>query len=313
MQGTDVRVTNLSRSHLVVSVRTGDGRCVIVKRASQRPQETAGSLRRELDAYHLATSHPALAAAMPACLHTDPLLQVLVMAAVTPGTTLYEDAHRRRALPAHPARLGQLVGGWHRGTRGMSPESWPVERPWVLDILTPGSWRPPVADQLLVHGKIRRELREHFSALAKVLEPSCLVHGDLKWDNCLIEGRDGVRVIDWEMAAIGDPAWDVAGILQDYLVFCRAVVSPTEPAGLNERAREAGGVFLTSYLAIAQVPDRDGFTDRALRLTGVRLVQSALEHAAVSPDQRLARVLLDDALGLLRDPRSLLSRRSFAG
>jgi hypothetical protein len=311
-QDRDVRVTNLSRSHLVVSVRFGDGRCVIVKRARPRPQETVGNLRRELVAYHLAASHPGLAAAMPACLHTDPVLQVLVMRAVTPGTTLREDAYHRRAWPASAARLGQLVSGWHRGTRGLPPETLPAERPWVLDILTPGCWRPPIADELLVHGKIRRELRQHFSSLAEALEPSCLVHGDLKWDNCLIEGRDGIRVIDWEMAAVGDPAWDLAGILQDHLVFCRAVASPTEPADLHERVREAGAEFLSSYLAVADVPDSAGFTDRAVRLTGARLVQSALEHAAAGPDERLARLLLDDALGVLRDPRWLLGRRSAA-
>lgn len=308
----EVRVTNLSRSHLVVSVRFGDGRHMIVKRARPRPQEMVGNLRRELVAYRLAASNPSLAAAMPACLHTDPLLQVLVMRAVTPGTTLRDDAHQHHALSASAAPLGQLVAGWHRGTWGLSPEILPADRPWVLDILTPGCWRPPVADVLLVHGKIRRELRQHFSGLVEVLEPSCLVHGDLKWDNCLLEGSNGVRVIDWEMAAVGDPAWDVAGILQDHLVFCRAVASPTEPADLQERAREAGAEFLSSYLAVADVPDRDGFTDRAVRLTGARLVQSALEYAAASPDQRLARLLLDDALGVFRDPRWLLGRRSAA-
>ena len=309
----NVRVANLSRSHLVVSVRFGDGRQVIVKRARPRPQELVGNLRRELVAYHLATSIAGLAAAMPVCLHADPVLQVLVLRAVTPGTTLHDHVHHGRALPASGTRLGQLVAGWHRGTRGLTPETLPAERPWVLDILTPGCWRPPVADALLVHGKIRRELRHHFAGLAEVLEPSCLVHGDLKWDNCLIEGSDGVRVIDWEMAAVGDPAWDVAGILQDHLVFCRAVASPTEPDDLlRERAGEAAAEFLSAYLAAPDAPDRAGFSDRAVRLTGARLVQSALEHAAASPDQRLARLLLDDALGVLRDPGWLLGRRSAA-
>jgi Ser/Thr protein kinase RdoA (MazF antagonist) len=310
VQDPGVRVTSLSRSHLVLLIRFGDGRRLVVKRARPRPQELVGNLRRELAAYQLAASHPSLAAAMPACLHADPALQTIVLAAVTPGTTLRDDSHLRRALPAGATRLGQLVAGWHRGTRDLAPQTLPADRPWVLDILTPGRWRPPVADELLVHGKIRRELRQQLSELADALEPSCLVHGDLKWDNCLLEGGDGVRVIDWEMAAVGDPAWDVAGILQDHLVLCRALASP--PAGLQERAREAAAGFLSSYLAAADVADPAGFGDRAVRLTGARLVQSALEHAAAGPDQRLARLLLDDALGVLRDPGWLLGRRSGA-
>jgi Phosphotransferase enzyme family len=307
-----VRVTDLSRSHLVVSVRFGDGRCLVVKRARPRPQELVGNLRQELAAYHLAGSRPGLAAAMPECLHADPRAQVLVLGAVTPGTTLREAAHHRRTLPAGAARLGRLVAGWHRSTRGLPAGVLPAERPWVLDILTPGRWRPPVADELLVHGKIRRELRQRFSALSEVLQPSCLVHGDLKWDNCLVEGRDGVRVIDWEMAAVGDPAWDVAGILQDHLVFGRATASPVQPADLRAQVREAGAELLSTYLAAADLPDCAGFSDRAARLTGARLVQSALEHAAAGADQRLPRLLLDDALDLLRDPGWLLGRRSAA-
>ncbi len=309
----DVRVTDLSRSHMVVSVRFGDGRCLVVKRANPRADETIGNLRRELVAYQLAGSHPVLAAAMPRCLWTDPARQVLVMEEVTPGATLYTDALHRRALPASTARLGRLAAGWHRGTHGLAFPALPTERPWVLDILTPGCWRPPAADELLVHGRVRRELRRHFADLAGRLEPSCVVHGDLKWDNCLVEGRDRVRVIDWEMAAVGDPAWDVAGILQDHLVLLRAIASPAEPDSLTERARDGAALFLSSYLDVAEVPDRGDFIDRAARLTGARLVQTALEHAAAGPDQRLAMVLLDDALGVLRDPRSLSERGSAAG
>ncbi|MGY1616851.1 phosphotransferase family protein [Geodermatophilus sp. SYSU D00691] len=331
VHGGAVRVTALSRSHLVASVRLRDGRHLVVKRARPRPGERWGSLGRELLIYRLAREHAALAAAVPRPVWSDPALQVLVMEAVEPGTPVHARAVERGGPPPVLARrLGEVVAGWHRATRvragsqpdGLAadgtgafrvPEGVPTEVPWILGILTPGGWRPPVTGQLLDLGAVRRELRAHFAELARQLVPSRLVHGDVKWDNCVQDGESGVRVIDWEQAAVGDPAWDVAGILQEYVVV-RRVRRDRGPdlgwAGTGDSTAD----FLEAYLHTAR--DRDprcadpvtagAFVERAARLAGARLVQTALEHACVSADQRLARVLLDDALRVLRDPRLLL-------
>ena len=308
-----VRVSDLSRSHLVASVRVPGRRHLIVKRARARQGEAVGSLARELATYALAAEHPALAAAMPAPLWADPMLQVLIMEAVEPGMTLHAHAQRHgQPSSAHARRLAQLVAGWHASTRGLPP-LFPAETPWVLGILSPGRWRPPITDHLLVHGQVRRELRARFAELDGLLEPSCLVHGDLKWDNCLVDGDDGVRVIDWEQAAGGDPAWDVAGILQEYVAARRTFQPPEAWEGCLDAAAEAAATFLSAYLDAADPPARDRFADRAAQLAGARLVQTALEHAAVSADQRLARRLLDDARHVLGHPGELLALGSAAG
>ncbi|NUT48600.1 MAG: aminoglycoside phosphotransferase family protein [Saccharothrix sp.] len=295
--GPGVRVTDLSRSHLVLSVRFGDGRHVVVKRARPRPGEVAGDLGREVLAYRIAGSNRALAEVLPAPLWLDPAGRVLVTEAVEPGTTLYADALRNGPPPVGRAReLGRVVGTWHRGTSscrtGLSAST-----PWVLGILTAGSWRPPEADRVLVHGEVRRELRAAFAELTAALAPSCLIHGDLKWDNCLIDARGGVRVADWEHATFGDPAWDVAGILQDYVAVSRA-------SGERPGHDESIAAFLSAYLDFVEPAHRQRFAERAARLTGARLVQTALEYAATGVD------LLGDALRVLREPRTLLAAGS---
>ena len=328
----DVRISDLSRSHLVLSVRLGTDAHVIVKRARARPGEVSGNLHRELCAYRLAAGHERLAAAMPALRWADLARQVLVIDAVEPGVTLFDDAHARgRPSPVLARRLGQLAAGWHRSTRDLPtaatgiagarprPGMLPAEEPWVLGILTPGRWRPAVSDHLLVHGPIRRELRAHFAELREALEPSCVVHGDLKWDNCLVDAADGVRVIDWEQAAVGDPAWDVAGILQEHVAFLRSAAPHDRWEEPFPERQIPGAVdgwpagFLAAYLDAAAPRARARFTERATRLAGARLVQTALEHAAVSADQRLARRLLADALAILRDPHLLLPPGTGAG
>lgn len=52
-----------------------------------------------------------------------------------------------------------------------------------------------------------------------------IVHGDARWMNYLLthgeapDGGPNLRIIDWEMAQIGDPVWDAACYLGDYVRF----------------------------------------------------------------------------------------------
>ncbi|URD51293.1 phosphotransferase [Chroococcidiopsis sp. CCNUC1] len=41
-------------------------------------------------------------------------------------------------------------------------------------------------------------------------QPHTLVHGDMSCQNLIVQPQVGIRPIDWEWAAIGVPAWDVA-------------------------------------------------------------------------------------------------------
>ncbi|MER7727870.1 phosphotransferase [Streptomyces sp. NPDC096323] len=51
-------------------------------------------------------------------------------------------------------------------------------------------------------------LREATRAL--VPRPSALLHGDLHRENFIVDGRDDLWTIDWELAVVGDPLYDLA-------------------------------------------------------------------------------------------------------
>jgi hypothetical protein len=46
-------------------------------------------------------------------------------------------------------------------------------------------------------------------------QPRTLVHGDASCHNLMVEGG-GIRPVDWEWAAVGHPAWDVAKLLSGW-------------------------------------------------------------------------------------------------
>ena len=70
-----------------------------------------------------------------------------------------------------------------------------------------------------------REFMAHLRQMGEDWEPKSLVHGDVKFPNFLINsdfahgGEPDIRLIDWELADIGDPLWDVAAVIQNYLTL----------------------------------------------------------------------------------------------
>ena len=98
--------------------------------------------------------------------------------------------------------------------------------------------------------------------------PTRLVHGDFKWSNVLVQ-QDGtgipvrVLLLDWEMAQLGDPAWDVGAALHAFIteaVLGLELTDGTRPeaaAGLLgavlARLLPAHRDFWSRYLAAARL------------------------------------------------------------
>ena len=98
---------------------------------------------------------------------------------------------------ASGARGAAPLGAAAHG-RGCAPEVWATAQ--LAQLLG------AVSDAGVIAGL--RAARARWSRL-------CLVHGDLKHDNVLVCGAGGDRLVvlvDWEMARLGDPAWDLAAL-----------------------------------------------------------------------------------------------------
>jgi len=85
-----------------------------------------------------------------------------------------------------------------------------------------------------------------------------LIHGDVKWENCLWTASTGrMHWIDWELADAGDPLWDAGCFVQSYL---------TRWPEVDRRALD---VFIDAYAPEAR--------PAILRCAAARLVQTSLE------------------------------------
>ena len=120
------------------------------------------------------------------------------------------------------------------------------------------------------------------------------IHGDLRWDNCAISRGADPRwwILDWELATLGDPAWDVAFLFQSYLSFwvMSTPLGPTDRpsdvfalAGdrLEDVQRQCGD-FWSAYARHREIDGQEAadFLERVFRYSALGLLQSAYEHSA---------------------------------
>ncbi|MFT5528021.1 MAG: hypothetical protein ACI9HK_006009, partial [Pirellulaceae bacterium] len=129
-----------------------------------------------------------------------------------------------------------------------------------------------------------RTMLEQARAVWKVESP---IHGDVRGANFLFSPQqDQLAVIDWELADLGDPAWDIAGLIIDFVVgFSNAsVLENNLPAWLRpwDLYKQCRG----------PCPSKRDFLGRILLFTSVRILQSILEHAYFDPGPETAQLLL---------------------
>jgi aminoglycoside phosphotransferase (APT) family kinase protein len=143
-----------------------------------------------------------------------------------------------------------------------------------------------------------------------------IVHGDLRWENCVVVAAPGSRrrtrmmLVDWELAGPGPAGFDVGTILAEYLakwVGSIPILEPRDPSRFVDRARHPLRVmrppvqaFWTAYCSARTTPPP---LARVVELTAVRLLQAAVEQAlrsAAISAHAVALVQLAD--NLLRGP-----------
>lgn len=283
-----VLVTERSRSHSVLVVAVGDGDGLVVKQAAPEHGGDPARLCREADLYAAAATRPGLRAVIPRCPHASPGRLVLEY---TPGETLLE--HHHRPGPCDPAvsrALGAALGSAHRALADDPPNGFAGPLPWVLDALEAGGDASFAWEDARIAAALQavpEPVRVH-EALAEARarwRVEHVIHGDLKWDNVLLADpvAPTVRIIDWELATVGDPAWDLAGALQEYSAL--GVARGEDPVGHGD----AVAALWAGYLDAAgpAVADVAGLVARSERFAGARLLQTACEvarqHGAGAP------------------------------
>jgi aminoglycoside phosphotransferase (APT) family kinase protein len=137
-----------------------------------------------------------------------------------------------------------------------------------------------------------QQFPEYESALSEPVPEThdgCLTHNDFRSANCLIGPGQVPIIIDWEFAAVGDPAWDVGCVLAEFLVSWLLSMPLGSQIGVErlpmiaaqplEALRPAIRAFWQGYAAKRGLGRLRAieFLVRATKFTGFKLAHRAYE------------------------------------
>jgi aminoglycoside phosphotransferase (APT) family kinase protein len=191
--------------------------------------------------------------------------------------------------------------------------------PWAFHVAlpSPSLFRDvgPLQLELIRLVQRHRDIVDRFREMRRAWQWSSFIHGDVRWTNVLIEESTAVRLVDWEAAGLGDPAWDVACAFEAWLARGLETLElgvRDEPADASVRFAQALPALQHQMRGLWQAYQRTvqlesepqrALLDRATSYTGARLLQSAYEwssgRASFSPFILLTVQL---AVNLLRQP-----------
>jgi hypothetical protein len=274
-----------SRSHGVAVVELGTRPGFVVKSfRTDGADDLQGSLDREQAVYRVAADHPDLRTHLPPVFGGPGEGEPLVLGVVAEAVTATEWFRRSSLYDAGLARLvGHQLGLWHRASAVVGGEGIKPSPRWLHRVFGPD---PPefVLNNQPVHDWVVAFPRPETAS--RLLEeaahrwrPSAVVHGDLRFDNCLVTVRGSeatVTFVDWEQAGWGDPAWDVACLVQDYLTHGGHT---TMLFPLDHRLRGALGDLVDGHRVAAGDLGSD-YLERVVSFTGAKLVHRALQLVA---------------------------------
>jgi Ser/Thr protein kinase RdoA (MazF antagonist) len=252
---------------------------------------------------------------------------VLALGLVADGHDLRTHHLQTGRFPAQLAgSLGRALGALHRLTALAQPVAAPELAPWVLSLHRPdlSVFRDTSAAGIELIKIVQRAagFAEQLDALRDGWLLASLVHHDVKWDNCIVFARGtparvrGLKLIDWESAANGDPSWDIGSALSHYLsfwLFSIPVTGTTPPARFPQLAEHplehmqpAMRACWNAYAARLGLTgaDAEQRLETTVRYAASRLVQTAFEAAQMSDQLTSGLVLhLQLALNMLQRPR----------
>lgn len=329
----DFKVVEVGRRNRNYKVIQAASPGLFVKQIKSFDAMAISTLQREAACYRIASGNPAysaLAAVMTRLVEHDATRHCLIVELIPDGENLNEYYARTGSFPAATgAMLGAHLGACHRTLRGRPLQAeematFPRLAPWILSYhhshtFPAGSLS---GGTLKLQEIVRRypDLHYNLDRLRHHWNYDSIIHGDMKWDNCLVypaaDGDLKLKIIDWELVDYGDACWDVGGIFQSYLtswIYSMPLTSETTPerlvsaAGLQlESLQPAIRAFWRSYREAAGIPPHHAAHTliRAIEYGAARMVQTAFESLFFSQVMTPhAATLLQVSLNILRNPK----------
>lgn len=222
-------VQELGRRNRNFQVNLGFSSGLFVKQSKASDALSLATFKREMDSYAIAQQIPAWHTLLAPLKHLDYDRHSIVLDLIADGESLTQYHWRiRRFSPLIAEKLAHALAQFHANVKlaDLNAEQlsqYPRKTLWILDLNELPNSASGGARQMLRFMQQHSAFRDGMQALKQNWKFDCLVHGDMKWDNCLVHPdatqQPRLTLIDWELIDVGDAHWDVAGLMHSFFVF----------------------------------------------------------------------------------------------
>ena len=313
----DLTVVDMTRRNRNFKILRKSEPGYFVKQVKNYDASSVNSLTREAQSYWLAKYDPGfkgISNLMPRLIYHDAQRHILIME-LFPG---YEDLaamyQRLGSFPVSIATaLGSSLGTYHRevdlGRNGVDARKvFPAGLPWMLTLNLPYIQQMKNADanhqQFFSILEQYPEFLDSIGQLREGWQVNSLIHGDMKWENCIVY-KEEMKIIDWELADLGDSAWDVGSIFQTFLCLWASREAIQAGSVPIEKMQPAIAAFWRAYAEKMSLDSgaRAVLLEKCGKCAAIRMIQTAYEamHFTKKLD-RSGFLLLQLSLNILKDP-----------
>ncbi|MFZ3000271.1 MAG: phosphotransferase [Undibacterium umbellatum] len=332
----DFMVVEAGRRNRNYKIIRRDGTGLFVKQIKEVEPMAISTMQREAACYRMAQKegYQALANLMPNFVDHDAARHCLTVSLLPGGENLTEFYARKKAFPAEIGKLlGVALGNYHQTLRGKTLQaedlsSFPRMVPWILSFhqnsMQAGNTLSGGVQQLGALIRQYPDLQQNLARLAQDWRYDSIIHGDMKWDNCVVypapDGEMALRIIDWELVDYGDASWDTGAVLQAYLtswIYSMPLYHDFNPTSFVDKAvyplegmYPSIHAFWRSYVQTAGIDKSQAYVYllRCIEYGAVRMVQTAFESLYYAPVMtNHAAILLQVSQNILRNPRQAAS------
>jgi hypothetical protein len=299
--------------------------------------ERIATVGNEASVYGILSSTAAreVRAYLPRIYGYDDAEHILILELLQDALNLREYHAMHRRIPVGIAgEMGAALATLHRSMelgRNPTADLQTLDRtaPWILFINQPDlrilQQISGANLELIKTIQGSAELCESLNQLRRGWKRETLIHFDVKLDNWLITNgakpgrKPRLRLIDWELAGLGDPCWDVGSAFMDYLSLWLLSIPITVETPLErlpelamlplDRMHSPIRALWRSYVRGMHLDSAsaDEWLVRSIRYAAARLVQTAFEQAQTSAQlSGNVRCMLQVSANILRWPREAI-------
>ncbi len=300
----------------------------LVKQVSSLSAEKIETLKIEATCYWLANheaNYEMLKKFLPKYHLYDYMNHILITELIPNSQNLYEyfqiSGNYNTLLGEQQA---DILSSYHHkvekdATKNHSLRLFKQEKPWVF-MIGSQDYRQAYQSDKLAEQQLMQLVYQNptfinlIQALENTWEASSLIHGDIKFYNFLINKDYKIgeipsqRLIDWELADIGDPLWDVAAIFNGYLLtWVISVASMAHPKKIE--LTDIQPIMSSFWKKYADLQSFDNATNQAKCLKTIQFLALKLIHSCFETTQGVENLqphsakILQLSLNILKDPQ----------